>query len=47
MVWGFTQVLPLETFEQLDHSKHVQVATCLVDPHDWSLLPSTVFDTLS
>ena len=44
---GFTQVLPPETFEQLVHSKHAQVVTHLVCPHDWSLLPSTVFDALS
>ena len=47
MVQGLTQVLPPKTFKQLDHSKHTQVATCLVHPHDWSLLPSTVFDALS
>ena len=44
---GFTQVLPPETFEQLDHSKHVQVMTHLVHLHDWSLLPSTEFNMLS
>ena len=36
-----------ETFKWLDHSKHAQVVTRLVHPCDWSLLPSTVFDTLT
>ena len=44
---GFTQVLPHKPFKQLDHSKHAQVATHLVHPHDWSLLPSTVFNVSS
>ena len=44
---SFTQVLPPETFEQLDHSKHTQVVMHLVSPHDWSLLPSAVFDVSS
>ena len=39
-------VLSPKTFEQLDCSKHMQVATCLVHPHGWSLLPSTVFHML-
>ena len=44
---GFTQVLPPETFEQLDHLKHTQVAMHLVHPCDWSLLPSMVFNASS
>ena len=40
-------VLSLETLEQLGHSKYVQVAMCLVHPHGWSLLPSTVLHALT
>ena len=44
MVWG---VLLPETFEWLDHSKHMQVVMRLVHPHGWSLLPSTVLHMLT
>ena len=46
MQWQVVLHTP-ETFERLDHSKHVWVGTCLVRPCDWSLLPSTIFDVLT
>ena len=43
----YGSVLSPKTFEQLDHSKHTQVAMHVVCPHGWSLLPSTIFHMLT